>query len=54
MKAVLRGLMQLLYVWHARVRSRAHLAELDAYLLADMGLSQADIRFECAKPFWRP
>lgn len=52
MEAVLRDLLHLLYVWHARVRSRAHLAELDARLLADMGLSPADIRGECEKPFW--
>lgn len=53
MVAILHDVFRLLYVWHARVRSRAHLAELDARLLADMGLSPADIRGECAKPFWR-
>ena len=53
MDSILPDLLHLLYLWYACVRSRAHLAELDARLLADMGLSPADIRGECAKPFWR-
>jgi uncharacterized protein YjiS (DUF1127 family) len=53
MVAILRDLLHLLYVWHARARSSAHLAELDARLLADMRLTYGDVRGECAKPFWR-
>jgi uncharacterized protein YjiS (DUF1127 family) len=42
-----------LFLWHARARSRATLAGLDDRLLADIGLSRADVARECDKPFWR-
>lgn len=38
----------------ARARQRRALAELDARLLADIGLTPDDVRREAAKPFWRP
>jgi uncharacterized protein YjiS (DUF1127 family) len=36
-----------------RRRQRLALLDLDSRLLRDIGLSQADVRHECAKPFWR-
>lgn len=39
--------------WYRRVVSRRQLAELDARLLRDIGLSQEAARTEVRKPFWR-
>ena len=46
-------LLNILFMWQARVSERHRLAELEAYLLADMGLTRADVIAECSKPFWR-
>jgi uncharacterized protein YjiS (DUF1127 family) len=40
--------------WQRRKHERRHLAELDEYLLRDMGLSRADVTHETTKPFWKP
>jgi uncharacterized protein YjiS (DUF1127 family) len=40
-------------LWLARWREPRHLADLDSHMLCDIGLSPADVRIECAKPFWR-
>ena len=40
--------------WIARVRQRRALAELDARLLDDIGVTPDDARREAAKPPWRP
>jgi len=32
--------------------TRRHLAEIDAHMLADIGLSRAEARMEAARPFW--
>lgn len=37
-----------------RGRQRRRLAELDDYLLRDIGVTRAEARRECAKPFWKP
>jgi uncharacterized protein YjiS (DUF1127 family) len=37
--------------WH-RHRTRRCLAELDAYLLKDIGISHAEAEAEANKPFW--
>lgn len=39
--------------WYNRFRQRVHLAELDAHMRRDIGLSEHDIAIEIAKPFWR-
>jgi uncharacterized protein YjiS (DUF1127 family) len=53
----LRGLSrfaaQMLERCYQRCRQRAALAELDARLLNDVGLSRGDVEGEVAKPFWR-
>lgn len=41
----------LLAMWQAR-RTRMHLAEMDAYLLADIGVGRGDAMTEAARPFW--
>jgi uncharacterized protein YjiS (DUF1127 family) len=33
---------------------RVDLAELDDFMLRDIGLDRRDVERECAKPFWRP
>ncbi len=43
----------LLARWLQRTRQRADLAELDDYLLRDIGKTREEIRHECVKPFWR-
>jgi uncharacterized protein YjiS (DUF1127 family) len=42
-------------IWAAidRGRQRRALGELDERLLRDVGLTRAEARRECAKPFWR-
>lgn len=37
----------------SRRRQRRALADLDPHLLADIGLTAADVARECRKPFWR-
>jgi uncharacterized protein YjiS (DUF1127 family) len=39
--------------WSRRSRERAHLAQLDARTLADIGLSHSDREMLVNKPFWR-
>ncbi|MBF8778752.1 DUF1127 domain-containing protein [Pseudomonas fulva] len=48
----LRALSALL-LWQRRVSSRRQLARLDARLLADAGISEAQRQEELSKPFWR-
>ena len=43
-----------LLAWHTRHQQRQHLRQLDDRMLKDIGLSRADVGWECAKPFWRP
>jgi uncharacterized protein YjiS (DUF1127 family) len=46
------GLVVLLRAAWRRHRSRLCLAELDAYLLKDIGVSYAEAEAEANKPFW--
>ncbi len=39
--------------WH-RYRSRALLAQLDDYMLKDIGVTRAEAQLEASKPFWLP
>ncbi len=45
--------LRTLRTWHQRRSDRAHLAELDARLLADAGLTPRQAAIESGKPFWR-
>ena len=38
--------------WSERRKSRIALGHLDNRLLDDIGLTQAQARFECERPFW--
>ncbi|MGA9703875.1 DUF1127 domain-containing protein [Pseudomonas sp.] len=42
-----------LMLWQRRISSRHQLARLDARLLADAGISEAQRYEELSKPFWR-
>ena len=46
-------LLDILFMWQARVSERHRLANLEAHQLEDMGLTRADVIGECSKPFWR-
>ena len=50
--AITRALDQFL-TWNQRLRDRRTLGQLDAHMLHDIGLSQADVEHEVGKPFWR-
>jgi uncharacterized protein YjiS (DUF1127 family) len=47
------SLLAWLQLCRERRRQRLALAKLGAHLLKDIGLTPADVRQECAKPFWR-
>ena len=49
----LRQLVHLALTWIERGRQRNDLAELDAHLLRDIGVSSEEARTETKKPFWR-
>jgi|TARA_R110001592_G_scaffold129246_8_gene341612 uncharacterized protein YjiS (DUF1127 family) len=38
--------------WQKRYEMRRHLDEMNPRLLADVGLTRADVRREVEKPFW--
>ncbi|WP_417676135.1 DUF1127 domain-containing protein [Pseudodonghicola sp.] len=40
-------------MWLMRRRTRMQLSELDAYMLDDIGVTQAQARSEADRPFWR-
>ena len=46
--------VDLLLVWHERVRQRRQLQGLNDHMLRDIGLGRADVAAEITKPFWRP
>ncbi len=52
-RAAIHRLFSELASWHGRHRQRLALAELDDWLLADIGVTPHEARHESAKPFWR-
>jgi uncharacterized protein YjiS (DUF1127 family) len=42
-----------LRAWLMRLKTRRRLRHLDARLLADVGITEAERRRECAKWFWQ-
>jgi len=52
-RAALRAIATRIGRWWSRARERRALAQLDERQLRDVGLTLADARRECAKPFWR-
>lgn len=51
--AWLARLPHTLRLWQQRARSRRQLAQLDARLLADAGISPSERQEELRRPFWR-
>ncbi len=49
----LAGVLRTLRTWQRRRNDRAHLAELDERLLADIGITPYQAAAESGKPFWR-
>ena len=45
--------LDVLLLWHERARQRRQLAELDDFMLRDIGVGRADAVGEALKPFWR-
>ena len=43
----------LVAAWRRRTRERREMARLDHRALRDLGLSEAQVRYEANKPFWR-
>ncbi|MCT7376857.1 DUF1127 domain-containing protein [Chelativorans salis] len=55
--AALRLLADLLALpnrWRQRALERRHLCDLSDRLLADIGLTRADVDRKASKPFWQP
>ena len=50
---VVRTVIDVLILWQQRSNESKHLAEMDARMLKDIGMSTAQVRWEAAKPFWR-
>ena len=44
--------LRTLLTWQERARQRRALAQLDARMLKDVGLSRAEVDLELRKPFW--
>jgi uncharacterized protein YjiS (DUF1127 family) len=45
--------VDLVLAWAERSRQRRQLAELDDYMLCDIGLTRADVSHELRKSFWQ-
>lgn len=45
--------LAILRTWHRRFKTRRQLRKLDARLLDDVGISEAERQQECAKWFWQ-
>jgi uncharacterized protein YjiS (DUF1127 family) len=52
-KSSLSRALSTLSVWRTRAEQRRRLAEMDDYLLLDMGMHRLDALREAEKPFWR-
>jgi uncharacterized protein YjiS (DUF1127 family) len=52
----LTSVLEMIQAWRARRRDRrilADMAEVDHYLLDDIGVTRTDLLREASKPFWR-
>jgi len=52
LKTALLAIASTAMLWQQRARSRAHLRELEAHLLDDIGMSPVQRDREAHKPFW--
>ena len=53
LRAGLYGLAELLATWSERIEQRRMLAASGEAMAMDLGVSQAELAAEAAKPFWR-
>lgn len=53
-REMLAAVVDLVFEWQERAEQRRALAQLDDYMLRDIGLTRADVAAEHAKPFWQP
>ena len=51
-RAAFAGFVRTVALWLDRARQRRDLAELDAHLLKDIGVTPRQAAREAAKPFW--
>jgi uncharacterized protein YjiS (DUF1127 family) len=51
--APLSGILGTLRLWRQRSIERAMLAHMTQRDIADMGMTESDVRYEMDKPFWR-
>ncbi len=51
-KGTLASFLTVISAWDGRARQRRDLADMDAHLLADIGVSRAAADHEASKPFW--
>ena len=49
----LSGILGTLRLWRQRTMERSMLAHTSQRDIADMGMTEADVRYEIDKPFWR-
>ena len=49
----LQSIKQKVTYWRAVSKQRKQLAKLDDHMLADIGLSREQVKFEVSKPFWK-
>jgi len=49
----LASILKTLSAWDRRSRQRRDLADMDAHLLADIGVSRSAAETEASKPFWQ-
>lgn len=52
-KRAVFAVLATLMTWQARADERQQLASLDNRMLADIGMTRAEARYESSKPFWR-
>ena len=50
---ILRAAAEQLLLWQERSEQRRRLADLEAHLLSDIGLSRDEVEAEIRKPFWQ-
>ncbi len=54
MKIQLAKIWRLLRMWRQRSQQRRALAQLNDFMLKDIGISRSDASNEANKPFWKP
>ena len=53
LRGAIRGALSTMRTWRQRAHTRRRLLTLNDHLLADIGVSRADVIREANKPFWQ-